>query len=226
MKNVLFAVLFLGGAFAAQPGLAHSWLVYPREYDGWIKDEICPVFPLQVAVWPSKEFRGQLCSGKVEILGASVGLFGVIQESSIVSLALWGNGLTKNYLFQSAPGINLAKVNYGVQTAFFNVSPNEVDSAWNGVQLGCINAGGSLQLGCLNAGAGKFNDAFSLQAGLFNSTAFGFQVGAFNWGKDGTAQVGVFNYGLKGSVFQFGLLNYNEHGILPWMPLFNFSLVR
>ncbi len=44
MKNVLFAVLFLCGAFVVQPGLAHGFTVSPQRHDN--KDGILPWMPL------------------------------------------------------------------------------------------------------------------------------------------------------------------------------------
>ncbi len=95
--------------------------------------------------------------------------------------------------------------------------------AWNGFQVGFCNVCGTVQAGCINAAV---EERFSLQAGFFNAAEFAFQFGVCNVGGDGTSQIGLFNIGLEGDIFQFGLLNYNKDGILPWMPLFNFSLAR
>jgi hypothetical protein len=53
------------------------------------------------------------------------------------------------------------------------------------------------------------------------------QIGFFNDAHEGV-QIGVFNAAEPAedasTLIQFGLLNHTPNGLLPWMPLFNFSL--
>ena len=46
-------------------------------------------------------------------------------------------------------------------------------------------------------------------------------IGVLNFGKMDGVQLGLFNWLSGGDALQFGLLNYNENGLLPVLPFFN-----
>ena len=123
----------------------------------------------------------QLFTEKTEIYGLSVGLFGLKQQSSILSFAPFCL-LNKNYFFQTgvfagtgknyalsvAPVLNAAEQNYGLQAGVFNLD-NSCDKKYKnekkpfcGIQMGLINVGGGIQIGFLNYNPKGFVPCFPI----------------------------------------------------------------
>ena len=106
--------------------------------------------------------------------------------------------------------INGGVAHYGLAVGGFN-SFSENNGVSIGIANDAINRNSSLN-------NGKFTRRSApnfLQIGVLNFASEGMQIGLFN------TAVAAEN---AKSLFQFGLLNHNPDGLLPWMPLFNFSI--
>ena len=123
--------------------------------------------PIQLGFLPHD--YAQIFTEKTDIYGLSAALFGLKQNSSVLSFAPL-NLLGKNYFFQTgafaganenfaisaAPVLNAAELNYGLQAGLINLE-NSTDKKYKntkkpfcGIQIGLINAGGCIQIGGLN----------------------------------------------------------------------------
>jgi hypothetical protein len=125
------------------------------------------------------------------------------------------NAPNKLWGAQVALGINFADVN-GLQVGGWNGMPHTHDddgSTVRGAQFGLFDGAGDLcglQCAALTAWA---------------DTAYGVQVAPWNVAEHVYGlQVGLFNVATKGGGLQVGLLNWNKSGILPVLPLLNFSV--
>jgi hypothetical protein len=97
----------------------------------------------------------------------------------------------------------------GFQLAAINLS----EVVLNGFQLSAVNV-------CRESANGVQMGAGNVVEG----TVEGFQLGAVNYAGSAEAlQIGAVNISNKGG-FQIGLINYITDGIVPVLPLFNFSL--
>ena len=121
---------------------------------------------------------------------------------SVVSFGLIGVG-QKSAVLSCCPVINLLQTNYFLQSSGLIASCN---TNW-GISLAAI-----------------FNisqKSYGAQIGLVNATTdhYGLQIGVVN--VKSKVQIGVFN---SDGDIQFGLLNQNAKALIPWMPIFNFSI--
>ena len=105
-------------------------------------------------------------------------------------------------------GESQTKVNGADLALLISESPN-VD----GLQMSLITVG---------------SDSYGLQLGLANAAdkIDGVQVGLFNAAvsRSDSFQVGIINKNINSDGFQIGLLNFMDDGLLPLLPLFNYSL--
>ncbi len=93
---------------------------------------------------------------------------------------------------------------YGLELAAFAACTRQV----NGMQLSPVNVCRNMsgfQMAFVNVAQTR---SHAFQLGLVNNTARGFQVGLVNVADD--------------AGFQFGLLNFNSAGFLPFFPFINF----
>lgn len=135
--------------------------------------------PIQLGFLPHD--YTQIFTEKTEIYGLSVGLFGLKQQSSVLSFAPFCL-LNKNYFFQTgafagtgknyalsvAPVLNAAELNYGLQAGVFNLE-NSCDKKYKGqkkpfcgIQMGLVNVGGGIQIGFLNFNPKGFIPCFPI----------------------------------------------------------------
>ena len=132
--------------------------------NGAVKTEWSPV---QLGLMPHD--YTQIFTEKTDIYGLSLALFGLKQNSSVISFApfcLIGKnyffqtgafaGTGTNYAISAAPVLNAAELNYGLQAGVFNLE-NSCDKKYKGtkkpspgLQLGLVNVGGCIQIGFLN----------------------------------------------------------------------------
>ncbi len=115
---------------------------------------------------------------------------------------VWGLNLG----FPGAQGNIQTKV-YGLDIGVISETPNV-----EGAQLALITVGESSK---------------GVQAGVANAARFyeGVQLGLFNIAVEGSKifQLGLFNQSKGSSGLQIGALNFMNDGLLPVLPLFNYS---
>ena len=182
--------------------------------------------PVQVGICSYHPF--QLFSGDADVHGIAAGVLNLSQKSAIASLAPL-NMVANNY-FAQVGLFDVCEINYAFEVGFLNLTGRNF-----GVSVGAFNVesnfgyrGGDpyhwlpgLQVGLANAGGGQ-------QAGFYNIGG-SMQIGALN--ADGRVQIGLLNGEINDddgdcSCLQVGLLNYNPHGIVKWLPIVNFSCGR
>ncbi len=168
--------------------------------------------PVQISVWPISLVPAVDHTYTADIYGLNLNLTTLFHCQNHV----YGLSCGVFQTFEKKYGMTVALINGGGE--FHGVAAGVYNgfSTNNGVCVGIINA--AINFNTSITGDGKEHrrkTANILQIGLFNNAHEGFQLGLFNVIKKSDAQ---------GVAFQFGLLNHNPDGLLPWMPLFNFSL--
>ena len=168
--------------------------------------------PVQISVWPFSLVPAVDHTYAADIYGLNLNLTTLFHCQNHV----YGLSCGVFQTFEKKYGMTVALINGGGE--FHGVAAGVYNgfSTNNGVCVGIINA--AINFNTSITGDGKEHrrkTANILQIGLFNNAHEGFQLGLFNVIKKSDAQ---------GVAFQFGLLNHNPDGLLPWMPLFNFSL--
>lgn len=123
--------------------------------------------PIQLGLMPHD--YAQIFTEKTDIYGLSAALFGLKQNSSVISFApfcLIGKnyffqtgafaGTNENFAISAAPILNAAELNYGLQAGLINLE-NSNDKKYKGtkkpffgIQMGLVNVGGCIQIGFLN----------------------------------------------------------------------------
>lgn len=130
-----------------------------------------------------------------ELNGVQIGFIGILEKAKGKASESSG-GVQLNLLG------NISETLFGFQSGLFNQS-----GRLNGMQFGLVNgADQGLQLGLVNI----FNSPRTL--GGFDSCQ-----------SDARIQIGIYNHS-NSSVFQVGALNYNKNSLIPFFPLFNFSI--
>ncbi len=115
--------------------------------------------------------------------------------------------------------ISVANVNTGTTMGAQLGVVNTSDGKMDGTQIGAVNSAGSVkgaQLGYVNI---SDKDSYGTQLGIVNispANFCGFQLGFINTSGDENTDNG------DKKCFQLGFLNFNKHGFLPFMILFNF----
>ena len=165
--------------------------------DGLINN--CVFFPFQFGIGYNKFMY--LIDGETHCIVVFT-LIGIEQRSAAISLS----------------GINSLKANYGLQMAILG-SFTECNY---GIVLGFINAVNNnygLEFGILNLSRANLfqvcgvNLANRVRIGIINVADY----------EGAGVDIGIFNANNNWGV-QIGLLNYNENALIPWFPLFNFSI--
>ena len=102
---------------------------------------------------------------------------------------------------------------HGVQISGFDIDA-ENNSSIEGLQLALFTRAtvDGMQIGAITKNSPNTID---------HSTPTAVNMGLLNFGEMDGVQIGLFNSLSDGDAWQFGLLNYNENGILPIMPFFN-----
>ncbi len=104
---------------------------------------------------------------------------------------------------------------YGIQVGAFNGFPWTHDTRGDTIR--------GLQVGLID-GAGTLNGVQIAGLLTWTNTAYGVQLAPLNVAdRVRGLQVGLVNRARTGGL-QLGLLNWNDHGLLPVLPLFNFSV--
>jgi hypothetical protein len=171
---------------------------------------------LQVAIWPPK---AQLFNDQYTIKGLRLGVpVAKSRNMTGLDIALLGT-ITGD---KDAPGEVTA-----IQLA---TAGNHVEGGASGIQFaGIINTVNGWMKGIQFAGL--FNEVteessgiqLSLLCNFAHKTFSGLQIAAWNEQLEDTngIQIGGINY--SGSGLQIGVLNVNQRGIFPYMPLFNYG---
>jgi hypothetical protein len=149
-------------------------------------------------IWgESKDHRGvqlNMINLAHELSGVQIGLFGILVEADGKDSEL--SGVQMNLL------CNISKNLFGFQSGIFNQS-----GRLDGMQSGFVNlADQGLQFGFVN---------------FFNPPQMLKEIGSHQ--SDARVQIGLYNHS-SNSAFQIGVLNYNKNSLLPYFPLFNFSI--
>lgn len=145
---------------------------------------------------------------------------GIEQQSGVCSLSCL-NGLKYNYGLQIAGIACESECNYGISLGtIVNTSKNNYGFSFGMANIASCNHG--CQIGFFS----HFNRHFYQVFGI--SIASRFRIAVLNVDtqlieNDAAIDVGVFNIGLRTPI-QIGILNYNEHAVIPWFPLFNFCI--
>jgi len=102
---------------------------------------------------------------------------------------------------------------------------SKVNTKFRGVGLNIVNLQGGDSKGLLLGGFNMTNEFSGFKLGLFNYSKghAGGEVGVVNYSDEVYVQAGFLNVTKDIKGIQFGLLNFAENGILPVMPLINFS---
>jgi len=171
---------------------------------------------LQAAIWPP---YAQLFNDQYTIKGLRLGL-PVVKSRNFYGfdIALLGTITGEKDARGEAKGIQFA------------TAGNHVEGGASGIQLaGIINTVNGWMKGIQFAGL--FNEVTEEASGMqisalcnyAHKTFTGLQIGAWNEQIEETKgmQIGGINY--TGSGLQIGVLNFNERGIFPYMPLFNYG---
>ena len=168
--------------------------------------------PVQISVWPVSLVPAVDHTYTADIYGLNLNLTTLFHCQNNV----YGLSCGVFQTFEKKYGLTVALINGGGEIYGFAAGIANIFFTNNGVCVGIIND--AINRNTCITGDGKEHrrkTANILQIGLFNNAHEGFQLGLFNVIKKADAQ---------GVAFQFGLLNHNPDGLLPWMPLFNFSL--
>jgi hypothetical protein len=202
---------------------------------GWTPVELGITRELQLAGPGSAVYglRFDLVSGQNrQVIGLDInGWWGCTDApSGGIALALAGNEANESFIgLQVAGGLNLMqpmwrtdeRTCYGAQIA---VLANAGDLY--GIQRTHDTRGDTirgLQVGLAN-GAGTLEGVQLAGLLAWTTTAYGVQLALFNVADSAHGlQLGLVNCTRTGGL-QLGLLNWNDHGLLPMLPLFNFSV--
>ena len=152
-----------------------------------------------------------------------------------IATGIWGKA--KDQCGVQLNIINLAQELNGVQVGLLGIVENakKNDSEASGVQLNLFNVSETLfgfQSGLFNQ-SGRLN---GMQSGIVNIADQGLQFGLVNvfnskqmlkgvdsYQSDARVQIGLYNHS-SNSAFQIGVINYNKNSLLPFFPIFNFSI--
>ena len=168
--------------------------------------------PVQISVWPVSLVPAVDHTYTADIYGLNLNLTTLFHCQNNV----YGLSCGVFQTFEKKYGVTVALINGGGEIYGFAAGIANIFFTNNGVCVGIIND--AINRDITITGDGKEHrrkTANILQVGLFNNAHEGFQMGLFNVIKKADDQ---------GFAGPFGLLNHNPDGLLPWMPLFNFSL--
>ena len=168
--------------------------------------------PVQISVWPISLVPAVDHTYTADIYGVNLNLTTLFHCQNNV----YGLSCGVFQTFEKKYGLTVALINGGGEIYGFAAGIANIFSANNGLCVGIIND--AINRNTSITGDGKEHrrkTANMLQIGLFNNAHEGGQLGLFNVIKKADS---------SGFAVQFGLLNHNPDAIIPWMPLFNFSL--
>ena len=168
--------------------------------------------PVQISVWPVSLVPAVDRTYTADIYGLNLNLTTLFHCQNNV----YGLSCGVFQTFEKKYGVTVALINGGGEIYGFAAGIANIFFTNNGVCVGIIND--AINRNTCITGDGKEHrnkSANILQIGLFNNAHEGFQMGLFNVIKKAD---------ISGFAFQFGLLNHNPDAVIPWMPLFNFSL--
>ena len=168
--------------------------------------------PLQISVWPISLVPAVDAKDTSDIYGVNLNLTTLFH----VQRNVYGLSCGLFQVFDEKHcGVMISAINGGV--AHYGLAVGGFNSFFenNGVSIGIAND-------AINRNSSLNNGKFTRR-----SAPNFLQIGVLNFASEGM-QIGLFNTAVAAenakSLFQFGLLNHNPDGLLPWMPLFNFSI--
>ena len=168
--------------------------------------------PVQISVWPVSLVPAVDHTYTADIYGLNLNLTTLFHCQNNV----YGLSCGVFQTFEKKYGLTVALINGGGEIYGFAAGIANIFFTNNGVCVGIIND--AINRDITITGDGKEHrskTANIFQIGLFNNAHEGFQMGLFNVIKKADDQ---------GFAVQLGLLNHNPDAVIPWMPLFNFSL--
>jgi len=181
-RNRMLKLLFLTALLlCCLPLAAHFPVIVDTEESRGLVPEV-PFTPVQLGIGFLDQ--AQIFDGDSHCL-ASLGLLGLLQQSSALSFAPV-NMLRYNFFLQTGALANISENNF-----FLSVSPSNLASKNYGLQAGLFNYSGKdmgLQIGLFNAGS-------LIQIGLINS--------------DGNFQIGLLNYNCRAWLKWMPLINFS-----------------
>ena len=170
--------------------------------------------PVQISVWPVSLVPAVDRTYTADIYGLNLNLTTLFHCQNNV----YGLSCGVFQTFEKKYGLTVALINGGGEIYGFAAGIANIFFTNNGGCVGIIND--AINRDITITGDGKEHrskTANILQIGLFNNAHEGCQLGLFNVIKKADT---------SGFAFQFGLLNHNPDAVIPWMPLFNFSLPK
>ena len=170
--------------------------------------------PVQISVWPVSLVPAVDRTYTADIYGLNLNLTTLFHCQNNV----YGLSCGVFQAFEKKYGVTVALINGGGGIYGFAAGIANIFFTNNGVCVGIIND--AINRDITITGDGKEHrrkTANIFQIGLFNNAHEGCQLGLFNVIKKAD---------ISGFAFQFGLLNHNPDAVIPWMPLFNFSLPK